>query len=135
LFGKGNSNWHIVQSFSGQKTQNRQQQTTEVYILPVYKKFFLNKKFRLALLILKLCNIEINLKRYNLDHAKTIQKTFNRIWPNKFRIVIFHHASNLQIVYKGEEQAKYTIPLLLHGHHFDFIASIPKMLKVCFNIN
>jgi hypothetical protein len=33
LFGTGNSNWHIVQSFSGQKTQNRQQQTTEVYIL------------------------------------------------------------------------------------------------------
>jgi hypothetical protein len=131
LFGPGNSNWHIVQAFSGQKTQNRQQQATEVYYSTDMKKFLLNKKFRLALLILKLSNIEINLRHYNLDHAKTIQKTLNSNWPNKFRIVIFHYASNLQIVYKGEEQAKYTIALLLHGHHFDFIASIPKLFKVC----
>jgi hypothetical protein len=43
-----------------------------------------------------------------------------------------HYESNNSIIYKGDEQAKHEIVLLLNGNHFDLISSLSKLFKVFF---
>lgn len=87
------------------------------------------KQHDLACAILKSAGISTKLKSYNLKHLDKIQQSIDK---KLFRLVVFHGEKGLKIVYKGKP-AKFTIPLLFHGKHFDLVLSPKKLMRVNFN--
>lgn len=82
-----------------------------------------NRQYKMATDLMRHMNIEeaeMLRPNYGLEYIENIEKTYDSLYPNRYRVVIFSEDSGLKPIYKGKNRKAEKIialarkPLLWH---------------------
>ncbi|KAL3120011.1 hypothetical protein niasHT_002212 [Heterodera trifolii] len=82
------------------------------------------KQSELAIELMEKTGISGEERTYGLQHLETVQKFWDREFPDNFRIVAFEMKTGLKPIFKGEGVHNHEICVIREGNHWDGIKSV-----------